>query len=100
MSTLRAEITAYLRAGRLKFTESGTRALKRLGRGHAHRPAQTAFDPESLFGSRGLEALFESGALQLDKQWATRVARFDDLQRQSDARTVAVFVAPLNPPRV
>jgi hypothetical protein len=59
------------------------------------RPAQTSFDPENLVASRGLEALFENGALQLDKKWLTRFVRFDDLQRRSDATTVAVFLAPI-----
>lgn len=94
LSALRGEIGQYIRAGHLQLTDDGVRALQRLAQAQRSPRAPTGFDPGTLFATRGLTNLFEHDFLVLDPVWFQRFARYATLQRTSDIKTVAVFVAP------
>jgi hypothetical protein len=96
-SVVKQQIAEYIRAGQLRLNDQGKRAMERLGgsRSSPSTAPQNGFDPDKLFASRGLMALFEHGFLVLDDEWLRRFVRYDYLQWNSDSKTVAVFVAPL-----
>jgi hypothetical protein len=82
---LRNQISGYLASGQLRLTPSG------------HATALPA-DLQSLLQDDQIDALLQQNALDLDSTWRPKFERYAELEKQWDAYTVALFIAPVNSP--
>jgi hypothetical protein len=96
LSTLKGQITQYIRDGRLRLTPEAMSALGRLAGIDRGSSNGTGSDPDELFASGGLVGLVRRGFLVLEERWAPRFERFADLQGRRDTTTVALFLRPLD----
>jgi hypothetical protein len=95
LAALKDQIAQYIRARQLRLNARGEKVLRAFGGANSSGATENTPDPDKVLASRGLLTLFESQLLVLDNEWFGRFARYDALQRRSDAATVAVFVAPI-----
>jgi len=99
LADLRRQISDYVRAGRLELNDAGRRALVAGALPHLSDQLTGPVDPEPLFDSREISVIGESHWLAGDGRWQRRFERFAELQGRADARTVALFVRPVEQSR-
>jgi hypothetical protein len=92
---LKEQIADELRAGRLKLTPKGERAIARGEYGTLARALRGDATAEEVFRSRQFVSAFRDGVLDVKPPWTARFRRYVELQRQWDREEVAIFVAPI-----
>jgi hypothetical protein len=101
LERLKAQITDYIGRRSLRLNARGEDALAsgklpvlaRSGEGQA-------LDVAALFATRELDVMVTARYLVLDRSWVRRFARYAELQREWDQKTVALFVGPISTARL
>jgi hypothetical protein len=93
---LKAEVSRYIRAGRLRLNEKGQAALERgeLPNLAEFQSAGAGADPQALFTSGEVDLMIRGDLLALEESWTGRFDRYGDLKKRSDQQTVALFLGP------